>query len=377
LEIVYLFYMILVVIMLMIYCDGMNLFIKFKIYFNLHIYVNSKGMGGGTAGLILNTTMGLMYTIQYAVRNAADLENQMTSVERILEYSELESEESPKEADSRLNVSPDWPLEGSIHFQDVCLTYENSTNETLIEINCEIKGGERVGIVGRTGAGKSSLLAVLFRMHRFKGRVTIDGTDITTIPLHELRRNISIIPQESIAFMGSVRTNLDPFSEHSDDRLWEVLEEVQLKDAVMEMPGRLDYELSESGSNLSAGQRQLICLSRAILRRSRILVLDEATANVDHRTDSLIQTAIRHHFQTSTLLTIAHRLNTIIDCHRVMVLDSGRIQEFDRPYLLLQNTNGMFYKLVQQTGHEMSTHLMSLAKQAFHETQEVTQHNAK
>ena len=334
-------------------------------------------MGGGTAGLILNTTMGLMHTIQYAVRNAADLENQMTSVERILEYSELESEESPKEADSRLNVSPDWPLEGSIHFQDVCLTYENSTNETLIEINCEIKGGERVGIVGRTGAGKSSLLAVLFRMHRFKGRVTIDGTDITTIPLHELRRNISIIPQESIAFIGSVRKNLDPFSEHSDDRLWEVLEEVQLKDAVMEIPGRLDYELSESGSNLSAGQRQLICLSRAILRRSRILVLDEATANVDHRTDSLIQTAIRHHFQTSTLLTIAHRLNTIIDCHRVMVLDSGRIQEFDRPYLLLQNTNGMFYKLVQQTGPEMSTHLMSLAKQAFHETQEVTQHNAK
>ncbi|CAG2163331.1 unnamed protein product, partial [Oppiella nova] len=159
LEIVYLFYMILVVIMLMIFCDG---------------------MGGGTAGLILNTTMGLMVTIQYAVRNAADLENQMTSVERILEYSELESEESPKEADSRLNVSPDWPLEGSIHFQDVCLTYENSTNETLIEINCQIKGGERVGIVGRTGAGKSSLLAVLFRMHRFKGRVTIDGTDITT-----------------------------------------------------------------------------------------------------------------------------------------------------------------------------------------------------
>ncbi|CAG2163334.1 unnamed protein product [Oppiella nova] len=120
------------------------------------------GMGGGTAGLILNTTMGLMHTIQYAVRNAADLENQMTSVERILEYSELESEESPKEADSRLNVCPDWPLEGSIHFQDVCLTYENSTNETLIEINCQIKGGERVGIVGRTGAGKSSLLAVLF-----------------------------------------------------------------------------------------------------------------------------------------------------------------------------------------------------------------------
>ncbi|CAG2178085.1 unnamed protein product, partial [Oppiella nova] len=167
------------------------------------------------------------------------------------------------------------------------------------------------------------------------------------------------------AFIGSLRKNLDPFSEHSDQEVWAALDEVQLREAVMEMPGQLAYELSEGGGNLSVGQRQLICLSRAILRRNRILVLDEATANVDHKTDALIQRTIRHNFADCTVVTIAHRLNTIIDSDRVLVMDAGRVREFDTPYRLLQNPNGMFYKLVRETGQPMAGELMAAAKRAF------------
>jgi ATP-binding cassette subfamily C (CFTR/MRP) protein 4 len=188
---------------------------------------------------------------------------------------------------------------------------------------------------------------------------------------------MSIIPQDPIAFIGSLRKNLDPFDEHGEDKIWDVLEEVQLKEAVNEMPGKLDYQLSESGGNLSVGQRQLICLARAILRRNKILVLDEATANVDHKTDSLIQKTIRKNFASCTVLTIAHRLNTIIDSDRVLVLDAGKIIEFDKPYVLLQNNNGLFFKLVKQTGIAMATELFKAAKDAFEETNINGQQNTK
>ncbi|CAG2176247.1 unnamed protein product, partial [Oppiella nova] len=210
----------------------------------------------------------------------------------------------------------------------------------------------------------SSILSALFRTHECEGTILLDGVDTKQIGLHDLRRHVSIIPQEPIAFIGSLRKNLDPFSEHSDQEVWAALDEVQLREAVMEMPGQLAYELSEGGGNLSVGQRQLICLSRAILRRNRILVLDEATANVDHKTDALIQRTIRHNFADCTVVTIAHRLNTIIDSDRVLVMDAGRVREFDRPYRLLQNPNGMFYKLVRETGQPMAGELMAAAKRA-------------
>ncbi|CAG2177676.1 unnamed protein product, partial [Oppiella nova] len=189
--------------------------------------------------------------------------------------------------------------------------------------------------------------------------------DTKSVGLHDLRRKMSIIPQEPMAFIGSLRRNLDPFAEHSDEELWAALEAVQLREPVLEMPGGLEYELSEGGANLSVGQRQLICLSRAILRRNRVLVLDEATANVDHKTDALIQATIRRNFADCTVITIAHRLNTIIDSHKVLVMDAGRITEFDSPHALLQNRNSMLSQLVRHTGREMERHLFAAAEQAF------------
>ncbi|XP_016524099.1 multidrug resistance-associated protein 4 isoform X5 [Poecilia formosa] len=221
----------------------------------------------------------------------------------------------------------------------------------------------QVGIVGRTGAGKSSLISAMFRLAEPEGRITIDGILTSEIGLHTLRQKMSIIPQDPVLFTGTMRKNLDPFKQHTDEDLWNALQEVQMKAVVEELPNKLETVLTESGSNFSVGQRQLVCLARAILRENRILIIDEATANVDPRTDSLIQQTIRNKFQECTVLTIAHRLNTIIDCDRILVLDAGRIQEYDEPYVLLQNQDGLFYQMVQKTGKAEAASLLQVAKQ--------------
>ncbi|CAG2173534.1 unnamed protein product, partial [Oppiella nova] len=242
-----------------------------------------------------------------------------------------------------------------IELRNMFLVYEGSTKPVLKNLCCSVKSGEKIGIVGRTGAGKSSIISALFRMVEPTGEVVVDGVDTKSIGLHDLRRNISIIPQDPVVFAGPVRRNLDPFGEYTDHSIWSALEEVRLRQAVQDLPGQLDGLLSEGGGNLSCstrrplmwttgrmpgnlsvGERQLVCLARAILRHNRLLVLDEATANVDHRTDAFIQTTIHHKFIDCTVLTIAHRLNTIIDCDRVLVLDAGEIVEFDEPFALLE-----------------------------------------
>lgn len=208
------------------------------------------------------------------------------------------------------------------------------------------------------------MIAALFRLTEPTGAIRIDGVDILSIGLDDLRKKISIIPQDPVVFSGTVRYNLDPFSEYPDCDLWSALEEVQLKSQVENFAGQLDAKLSDSGSNLSVGQRQLVCLARAILRRNRILVLDEATASCDYQTDSLIQATLRREFAACTVLTIAHRLNTIIDCDRVLVLDAGVILEFDSPYALLKS-KGAFYEMCQKTGPSMYSHLHQLARETY------------
>ncbi|KAJ6220572.1 hypothetical protein RDWZM_006384 [Blomia tropicalis] len=324
------------------------------------------GIPSGYAGLAISSSMILRGLMQIAVRNVADVESYMTSVERMLEYTKLEKEENET---VKRNYKQDktWPQTGTIKFDDVTMYYDGVSTPVLKNISCKIEAGTKVGVVGRTGAGKSSLISALFRLCRRQlGSIQIDGVDISKLPLDVLRSKISIIPQEPLIFTGTVRYNVDPFGEHDDERLWRVLDEVQLKETISNLPGQLGSVINEGGTNFSVGQRQLICLARAILRDNNILVLDEATANVDNRTDELIQRTIRKRFAHCTVITIAHRLHTIIDSDRIVVLDAGRLVEYGAPYELLRQPDGHFTSLVEQTGKRMSKKLIYIAQQSWY-----------
>lgn len=242
--------------------------------------------------------------------------------------------------------------------RDVCLNYDED-KIVLNELNFTIEEKEKIGIVGRTGAGKSSIIAALFRLYEPDGDILIDGYDSGAVKLEDLRRGISIIPQDPVLFSGTVRYNLDPFNKFSDQDLWKVLEEVEMKDNVP----ALDFKVSEGGCNFSIGQRQLFCLARAVLRQNRILVMDEATANVDPRTDQLIQRTIRTKFADCTIITIAHRLQTVMDCDKILVLDHGNLQEYDHPHLLLQDPKGKLNSFIMHTGNANQKYLREVAQE--------------
>ncbi|XP_074845315.1 ATP-binding cassette sub-family C member 4 isoform X2 [Carettochelys insculpta] len=322
----------------------------------------AKNLDAGEVGLALSYAISLMGMFQWTVRQSAEAENLMISVERVLEYTALETE-APWESSKRPPAT--WPSEGVIAFENVNFTYSLDGPLVLRHFSVLIKSKEKVGIVGRTGAGKSSLIAALFRLAEPKGRIWIDKYLTSELGLHDLRKKISIIPQEPVLFTGTMRKNLDPFNEYTDEELWNVLEEVQLKEAVEELPDKIETQLAESGSNFSVGQRQLVCLARAILKKNRILIIDEATANVDPRTDELIQKTIREKFAQCTVLTIAHRLNTIIDSDKIMVLEAGRLKDYNEPYVLLQEKESLLYKMVQHLGKAEASALIETAKQVY------------
>lgn len=317
---------------------------------------------GGNVGLAITQSIALTGMFQWGMRQSTELENQMTSVERVLEYTDVEKERS-------LDTPPEkkpprtWPEHGEIKFHNVFLKYSPNDPPVLKNLSFTVKPQEKVGIVGRTGAGKSSLIAALFQLTDTEGRILIDNINIREIGLHDLRSKISIIPQEPVLFSGTMRKNLDPFDEYSDDVLWRALEDVELKEAVMDLVAGLESKMSEGGTNFSVGQRQLVCLARAIIRNNKILVLDEATANVDPQTDALIQTTIRKKFADCTVLTIAHRLHTVMDSDKVLVMDAGTMVEFDHPFNLLQNEEGVLYGMVKQTGKAMAEALFRIAEQ--------------
>ncbi|XP_051908226.1 multidrug resistance-associated protein 4 isoform X2 [Hippocampus zosterae] len=319
-------------------------------------------LDAGSVGLALSYSITLMGMFQWGVRQSAEVENLMTSVERVMEYTELESE-APWETKKR--PPPGWPSKGLVTFDGVSFSYSADGPRVLDNLKVTFQPKEKVGIVGRTGAGKSSLVSALFRLAEPEGKIYIDGVLTSELGLHDIRQKMSIIPQDPVLFTGSMRKNLDPFNQHSEEELWNALQEVQLKGVVEELPGKLETVLAESGSNFSVGQRQLVCLARAILRKNRILIIDEATANVDPRTDELIQRTIREKFQECTVLTIAHRLNTIIDSDRILVLDAGRIHGYDEPYTLLLDPSSIFRKMVQQTGKQEAAALLAAAKKAY------------
>uniref|UniRef100_A0A8C0V5B3 Multidrug resistance-associated protein 4 n=1 Tax=Cyanistes caeruleus TaxID=156563 RepID=A0A8C0V5B3_CYACU len=323
----------------------------------------AKTLSAGQVGLALSYAITLMGSFQWGVRQSAEVENLMISVERVMEYTELEKE-APWETNK--HPPPEWPNQGMIAFENVNFTYSLDGPLVLRHLSVVIEPKEKVGIVGRTGAGKSSLIAALFRLAEPEGRIWIDKYLTSELGLHDLRKKISIIPQEPVLFTGTMRKNLDPFNEYTDEELWNALEEVQLKEVVEDLPNKLETQLAESGSNFSVGQRQLVCLARAVLKKNRILIIDEATANVDPRTDEFIQKTIRETFAHCTVLTIAHRLNTIIDSDRIMVLDAGRLKEYGEPYILLQEQDSLFYKMVQQVGKTEAASLIETAKRKSH-----------
>ncbi|CAB3245308.1 unnamed protein product [Arctia plantaginis] len=316
-------------------------------------------MDASSVGLAITQSISLTGIFQWGMRQSAEMENQMTSVERILEYTKLPHEPALY-SDPNKKPPSDWPKEGAIEFKDLTLRYTPDGNYVLHKLQFSIQPREKIGIVGRTGAGKSSIIQALFRLAYLEGAITIDGVDITSIGLHDLRQKLSIIPQEPVLFSGTIRKNLDPFDQYSDDVLLNALYNVELQTDEVGVAA-LYKEVQEGGSNFSVGERQLVCLARAIVHNDKILVLDEATANVDAQTDALIQTAIRQHFNSCTVLTVAHRLNTIIDSDKILVLDAGRLMEFDHPHILLQNKKGYFRKMVAETGPTMSNLLQKQA----------------
>ncbi|KAJ2805169.1 hypothetical protein H4S07_004078, partial [Coemansia furcata] len=352
------------------------------------ILMNLDRIDTGLAGFLLMYANSFSSTMMYFVHNYSQTESDMSSVERINQYLELE-QEAPAFSSLANSPPPTWPSNGNVEVQDLVVEYVPG-KPVIHGISFTAAHGEKIGVVGRTGAGKSTLsLAFLRFIEAAQGHITLDNVDISTIGLEELRRNITIIPQDPVLFNGTIRFNLDPFSDYPDELLWDALKrshlvsessdvsasssgtaspaEAAIEESV-DIAGRmsgifksLDAEIKENGQNLSLGQRQLVAMARALVRRSRLIVMDEATASVDFDTDDRIQRTIRGaEFSDSTLFCIAHRLRTVIDYDRVLVMDRGQIVEFDTPWNLLQIKNGVFKSMCEKTGEYK--HLLSIAR---------------
>ncbi|CAM1297574.1 ABCC4 (predicted) [Pycnogonum litorale] len=302
----------------------------------------------GTIGFIFSQVAQITNNTQFAIRSLSTLQSEFTSVERIMEYGNLEPEAS-KQSSPDKKPDSSWPQMGIISFNNVSLKYKESGPYVLKCLNFKIVGEEKVGVVGRTASGKTSLINALFRLVEPEGIIKIDDVVINDIGLHDLRHKLSVIPQEPLLFAETLRYNLDPFNEHDDYVLWNVLIDVGLHTVVSDFPDKLNTMMGGQ-VNLSFGQSQLICLGRAILKKNKILILDEATSNVDQSTDSLIQKTIRAKFKDCTVITVAHRLHTVIDSDRIMVMDGGNIIEFDSPRVLANNKESKFYKMIQDSG---------------------------
>nr|WOF01071.1 multidrug resistance-associated protein 1 [Corynespora cassiicola] len=308
---------------------------------------NHSGLTAGMVGLAMSYALQITQSLNWIVRQTVEVETNIVSVERVLEYAALPSERPEIISKNRPPIS--WPSQGAVAFNNYSTRYRPGLDLVLKNINISIKPHEKIGVVGRTGAGKSSLTLALFRIiEPAEGFVSIDDLNTSTIGLLDLRRRLAIIPQDAALFEGTVRDNLDPGHVHDDTELWSVLEHARLKEHVDSMPGKLDAQINEGGSNLSAGQRQLVSLARALLAPSNILVLDEATAAVDVETDAMLQATLRTSmFKNRTIITIAHRINTILDSDRIIVLDKGTVAEFDTPAELVRR-RGLFYELVKE-----------------------------
>ena len=304
----------------------------------------------GNFGLLVSYALGITGFLNISVIIVSQVEAMMNSVERVDYYSVPRDQEAWDAKNSAISKSVQgghWPSKGQISIKNLELRYRPDLDLVLRSINLEIPGGSKVGIVGRTGSGKSSMLVALFRLvEPCGGSISIDGVNLADIALDDVRHNIAIIPQDAFLFYGTFRYNLDPHSLYKDEDLWQALEYVQMKGVVERMPNQLETLIAEAGGNLSTGQRQLLCMARALLKKPRVICLDEATASVDIATDALIQHVVRTQFKAATVLTIAHRLNTILDYDMIVVLDRGNIAELGTPQELIK-ANGIFASMLQ------------------------------
>ncbi|OWB77096.1 hypothetical protein B5S32_g1255 [[Candida] boidinii] len=360
---------------------------------------SASPLSAGLVGLVMSYALRITGSLSFIVKRSVEVESNVVCCERIFEYCDLKPENYEASKESVPVKTIGWPNNGDIKFENYSTKYRENLDPVLNGINLEIKPKEKIGVVGRTGAGKSTLTLALFRIiEATGGNISIDGVDTSKISLFDLRHNLSIIPQDSQAIGGTVRQNLDPLNEYTDDELWKALEMAHLKDHIISMikvkeedgnneteaaeqtrnetesettpllnsanenyasnmsdveikKAGLDVIIAESGANLSVGQRQLLCLARVLLKPSKILVLDEATAAVDFQTDKFIQETIRTSFKDKTIITIAHRIDTVMNSDRILVLDKGKIEEFDSPSVLLKNKEGLFYKLCENGGY--------------------------
>ncbi|EQC40719.1 hypothetical protein SDRG_01791 [Saprolegnia diclina VS20] len=302
----------------------------------------------GLIGLVLNYTFNMLPSLEYIVSIGAQVETAMVGPERIAEYCSVPTE-PPRVIPGA--VPKAWPEHGAISIQNVSFRYKSYDPLVLKQVSVSIRAGEKVGIVGRTGAGKSSLTMALFRIAELaSGKIEIDGVDLATIGVRTLRSRLAIIPQNPVLFKGSLRQYLDPFEEFVDADLWSALAKVHMRDRIARADG-LDSTVEENGENFSVGERQMLCMARALLRQAKVVVMDEATAAIDHATDVLLQRVIRTEFANSTVLTIAHRLDTVLDCDRILVFDQGRIAQCDSPNDLIALGRGIFYELCQEGGY--------------------------
>ncbi|KAL3977112.1 hemicentin [Sarotherodon galilaeus] len=302
---------------------------------------------GGLVGLGLTYALTVTNYLNWVVRNLADLEVQMAAVKKVNSFLSTESENYEGSMDAS-QVPENWPQDGEIKIQGLCVRYDPMLKPVLKHVNAYIKPGQKVGICGRTGSGKSSLSLAFFNMvDVFEGKIIIDGIDICKLPLQTLRSRLSIILQDPVLFSGSIRFNLDPEKMCTDDRLWEALEIAQLKNMVKALPGGLDAVVTEGGENFSVGQRQLFCLARAFVRKSSIFIMDEATASIDMATENILQKVVMTAFADRTVVTIAHRVSSILDAEQVLVFSSGILVESDSGPNLLAQEESLFSVLVR------------------------------
>ncbi|XP_058206082.1 ABC transporter C family member 10 [Rhododendron vialii] len=301
----------------------------------------------GFIGMALSYGLSLNLSLVLSIQNQCTLANYIISVERLNQYMHVPSEAPEVIEENQPPVS--WPSVGKVEIQDLQIRYRPDAPLVLRGISCTFEGGHKIGIVGRTGSGKTTLISALFRLvEPSRGRIVVDGIDISKLGLHDLRSRLGIIPQDPTLFNGTVRFNLDPLSQHTDYEIWEALGKCQLKEVVQEKEEGLDSFVVEDGSNWSMGQRQLFCLGRALLRRSKILVLDEATASIDNTTDSILQRTIRSEFADCTVITVAHRIPTVMDCTMVLAISDGKLAEYDEPMALMKREGSLFGQLVKE-----------------------------